>query len=350
MKAFIEIDTSIIAKGSSEALALRRHLQAMKTDIDGVNKVNTQWVEGSKQAAISNRSLLFNFRMLSFAVRTLRREFGVTNPAIEAFSRTMIIGSAVGSLFVATNDLITRGFPALAGKAAEGKVGLDALNAGFVQGSLAVTGLAVGVGALIGLAFGTWIGEGISPVKQMNIAIRTYKEQIEELTGTLKELKAEQAGLNAESTMYAAAIARVNYEIQLQGYTTAAQTETLKMLEGALARASLASADLQAQTAVTTADQKKAAIELETTEKEKKEFRDIVFGEQTLMERLTPFSGQVHRQMARDVTGIPIEVVVDFTGAVFGDARDIVTNVRRGIDEGFAGVGRYLEQARRGRP
>lgn len=353
MVARITIDASVIAKGSPEALALRKAIQGIKTDIDGVTKINTEYVEAGKRTAMSNRTLLFNFRMLSFAVRTLRREFGVTNPLVENLSRTMIIGAAVGSLYVSTNDLITRGLPALAGEAAKGKVGLDALTAGMLAGKLAVTGLAVAIGVLLGIVAGTWFGEWIGGFRPLNQEIKAYKNQVEDLTNSLAALNVEQTALSAESSMYAAALAKVNYEIELQGYATDAQIETKKMLNNEIGRTRMESAGVRAETAMLTADTAKATFEEKQLRDEKKAAVKDIFDPTHMTDKFgigSKVGGIINEAARGNVggTGGPMRVLIDFTNAKFGNARDIEGAVSRGVLEGVNSVGRTLEFLRRG--
>lgn len=351
LRAYIVIDTTVLAKGSPELDNLKAAIRGVAAETEGAGDVNFRLAQASKEATISGRSLLFNFRMLSFAVRTLRRELGVTNPAFEQLSRFMLIGAAAGSLLVSSHQLITRGLPALIGEAGRGMSIMAGFSKAFTAGSVAVIGLTVAVGALIGLAVGTWIGETFSPIKEITREISLYTDQVEELTQALSVLKVEQSDLTAESAMYAAAVARINYEISLQGEATAAQTETLKMLENASKRAAMEQAGLRAATAMTTAEATRAGAEKKQLEDEAKAYRERVWsftGRRTPPEgiqRFNPFN-QANREMIASAVGRtgPIEFLIDFTNARFGDARDITGAVRQGIDQGI----RNLEQMRRG--
>lgn len=357
LRAYITIDTTVMAKGSEELANLRAMLRGLKDEEAGILDVKTRLTDATKEQSISTRSLLLNFRMFSFAVRTLRRELGITHPLFEQFSRVMLVGAAAGTLLVSANTLITKGLPLLVGEVGKGMSVMGGLTAAFEAGNVAVLGLSVAVGALIGFGLGTWIGEQLSPIREMNSAIKSYKELIEDLTDAIGDLKVEQSALSAESSMYAAAIARVNYEIALQGYATDAQTETLKMLEQATSRATVAQADLRAVTSYATSEAMRAADEQSAMEAEKVEARQRAsrVGSPYRREpaeglgRFNPFDAATRDMLARQITGLPVEVIVDFTGALFGNAGDITGAVRRGIDQGFQDVGRILEQLRRGK-
>lgn len=357
LRAYITIDTTVMAKGSEELANLRAALKGVAEDAEGVVKVQTRLTEVGEQSVISTRSLLLNFRMFSFAVRTLRRELGITHPAFESFSRVMLVGAAAGTLFVSANTLITQGLPKLVGEAGKGLSIMGGLAAAFKAGNVAVIGLSVAVGGLIGYAVGSWIGETFTPIREITGAVKAYEDQIEDLTSALTALKVEQSDLSAESSMYAAAIAKVNYEIELQGYATEAQTETLKMLENASKRASMEQSGLRAATAMVTAEATRAAAEKETLEAEAKEYRKGVY------ERFNPFTwgtsgpqgglggerGEANRGNTQGGGNAPISVQVDFTGSTFGRGIDVEDAARRGILQGFGALSaRELEMLRRG--
>lgn len=349
LRAYITIDTTVLAKGSAELAAVRREIESLITAKEGVVSVNTRLVASSQDVAMSTRGALLNFRMFSFAIRTLRREFGVTNPVIEQFSQVLIVGSALGTGLVAGHKLLTVGVKQLSGAYGEGVGTAAGFYAALKAGVLSVTALSIAAAALIGFAVGTWAGEQAPAFKEMTAAIKGYKEAIEDLTGSLSGLKVEQAGLGAEAAVYQAQIARINYEISLQGEATDAQTASLEMLSGAMARLKMEAAGLTAAGAVMGADVTRFQFEQAQVEEERKEYRGAALG------RLNPLTGAAERpggmvaQIAEKFPMVPgFSILIDFTGSVFGAGTDVEGATRRGVLDAIEGVGRILERNRRG--
>jgi len=349
MRAYITIDTTVLAKGSAELAAVRREIESLIEAKKGVVSVNTRMVASSQDVAMSTRSALLNFRMFSFAIRTLRREFGITNPVIEQFSQVLIVGSALGTGLVAGHKLLTTGVKQLTGAYGEGIGAAAGFYAALKAGALSVTLLSVAAAALLGFAVGTWIGEQAPAFKEMTAAVKGYKEAVEDLTGSLSGLKVEQAGLGAEAAVYQAQIARINYEISLQGEATDAQTASLEMLSGAMARLKMEAAGLTAAGAVIGADVTRFQFEQAQVEEERKEYRGAALA------RLNPLTGAADRpgglpaQIAEKISPVPgISILIDFAGSVFGAGTDVEGATRRGVLDALEGIGRILERNRRG--
>jgi hypothetical protein len=250
---------------------------------------------------------------------------------------------------VAGHKLLTVGVKQLSGAYGEGVGTAAGFYAALKAGALSVTALSIAAAALIGFAVGTWAGEQVPIFKEMTAAVKGYKEGIEDLTQSLGGLKVEQAGLGAEAAVYQAQLAKINYEISLQAEATDAQTASVTMLEGALARLKMEAAALTAAGAVTGADVTRFQFEQAQVEEERKEFREAALA------RVNPLAGAAGRpgglpaEIAANFPAVPgISILIDFAGSVFGAGTDVEGATRRGVLDALEGVGRILERSRRG--
>ncbi|MCK4266126.1 MAG: hypothetical protein KAX31_02525, partial [Thermoplasmata archaeon] len=188
-----------IDRPGPEMEQLAEGVQKVSVRIAEINQVQNTYRSTTVSTTASVRHLLLNLRMFSFGIRTLRREFGDTNPAMEAFTTTLIVFSAVGSSAVAGLSLLrgaaarlipvlkglTFGFGALVGTA---KVAIGVL--GFTVGGIGAVLL-----ALAAIPVSIWAMESAS-------GISALKREAKDLGDDLKILEADIASVRAEQDKF----------------------------------------------------------------------------------------------------------------------------------------------------
>ena len=191
----------------------------------------TQVDQAVKTQTLSTRAILLDFRMLSFALRTLRTEFGVTDPTVTAVTDGMITLAATATGLVAGFDLLTKGagpltrsLYTLATGAAAANLSFTAMGIGILSATWPLLLLA---GALIAV---NWYASEAG-TQAARTAIVNYSKEIEKLNKDLATLKGQQSDLNEETQRYDLLISQIDYQVKLQGYATPEQTQQRAYLE-----------------------------------------------------------------------------------------------------------------------
>lgn len=141
--------------------------------------------------------------MFSFGVRTLRREFGDTNPAIEAMSSGLLVMAAAGTMLAASFDIVKKAmvvWPAL--------IGTVKIAIGVIGGLPAVlTALGVAAVALTGIGVLRWISDQTS-------GMAALRQEAKDLAADLRVLDAEIDALTRSQDRFNLSLSATSLEMQ----------------------------------------------------------------------------------------------------------------------------------------
>jgi uncharacterized protein (UPF0335 family) len=196
----------------------------------------------------STRRLVFDLRMLSFAARTLQRQFAQDNEQLKQITDTMVVFSATATGMVVSVSMLSQ-----AGKA----LGLSAFHLAQAGGSMTAMLIAaapavLALTAVIVAAYAAWqvwqhALQSRAGWRAAQNSIDMYTNELERLETELKAINKEQAKLNEETSRYGLLSAQIEYAAALQGYETEEQKGMLDYLRIAEMGASLENQRLQYQ-------------------------------------------------------------------------------------------------------
>uniref|UniRef100_A0A6M3MFY8 Uncharacterized protein n=1 Tax=viral metagenome TaxID=1070528 RepID=A0A6M3MFY8_9ZZZZ len=302
--------------------------------------------------AASVRHLLLNLRMFSFGIRTLRREFGDTNPALEAFSTALIVLSAVGSSAIAAVSLLKPVFAALIPVVHGLTFGLGAL-VGTTKVAIGVLGFtAGGVGAvLIALAaipISIWAMESASGISALKRESKDLGDDLKLLEGDIASLRAEQDKFNLGMSATALRMRELKRAMDLAGegnkalesqYRAAASE--MENMEIQALKASLAIDKLKVSETETKAVQEDL-LRLAAARKMARVRGASGLGEEAIFEAMKaentmgrPSLEALQAGRERGPAGLggigqALSVIVNFPGAIFNTRDDIVSALEAG--------------------
>ncbi len=302
----------------------------------------------------SVRHLLLNLRMFSFGIRTLRREFGDTNPALEAFTTGLIVFSAVGSSAVAGLSLLrgaaARVIPVLKGLT----FGLSSL-VGTAKVAIGVLGFtAAGVGAvLLGLAaipVAVWAMESATGLNALKREARDLAADLKILEVQIGSLRAEQDKFNLGMSATAIRMRELKRAMDLAGEGNKALESQYKSAAAEMENESLAAMRLTLQInrlTVAETEGKAAKDELARLAAARRQSWGIaggVFGEEAIAEAMRREGITSGRPSMKTLGAVMQErgpqglggggqapsVTISFPGAVFNTREDIVGALEEG--------------------
>lgn len=170
----------------------------------------------------SIRGLLLNLRMFSFAIRTLRREFGNTNPIIEKISANLITLAAVTTGVAAAFTMI--------------KGAIDAFWASTTYVVLALQTIIFALGALQVIAIGLAL-----------IALPTVIKGIQNFTSGITQLKREAKDVASDISMMEAAIKQLSLTQERFNIGLSQTSLSIMLLQRAIDLQQTGTEQLQAQ-------------------------------------------------------------------------------------------------------
>ena len=188
-------------------------VKVLKFNVGEITTVTNNVREATSGYGSSVRGLLLNLRMFSFAVRTLRRELGDTNPVIEQISTNLITFAAAATGIVAGLDLMSRVMKVFAGATLPSLIGTLKIAVG-VLGGIGTIATIVGSVLLVTLAKGIFdVTSGISGLRQ---EARALADDLLILKTTLEALNLEQDRFNIGLSATSITMMKLKRAIDLQ--------------------------------------------------------------------------------------------------------------------------------------
>lgn len=188
-----------IDRPGPEMEQLAEGVQKVSVRIAEVNSIQNTYRTTVQSTTASVRYLLLNLRMFSFGIRTLRRQFGDTNPVMEAFSNGLLNLAAAGTILVSGTQIL-KGVIVTLGPIVSGLtfglgalVGTAKILIGVLGGPVSV---AVALLALIAIPVGIWALESASGISAMRREAKALKADLEMLETHLESLRMEQEKFN----------------------------------------------------------------------------------------------------------------------------------------------------------
>jgi len=186
----------------------------------------------SDMSRSSVRGLAFDLRLVSSGLSVLKQEFGGFNPVIDATIGGMRVLSGALSAGLGTISFVSRATYAI--NQQFGGFANMVTAAGGAMSTLTVSSgaFAVVIGAILGLAVGSWIGETVSGINGMKNDIRDLNKELDEYKFRLLDLQDVQAGYREDQALLNMVIQQTEYSIAQQGYATELQAATLAAAQG----------------------------------------------------------------------------------------------------------------------
>lgn len=321
-----------------------------------VNQIQNTYRTTTTSTTASVRMLLLNMRMFSFGVRTLRREFGDTNPVLEQFSSGLITIAAIGTSLVSGVDLIKHSVARLAPIVAGLNFGLGAL-AGTAKIAIGVLGLtAGGVGAVLltlaAIPIASWAMDAASGISALRQEAKSLEVDLKMLETQLKALSAEQDKFNLGTSATQLRLRELKRALDLAGGSNAALEAQIAATTAELENMAIASGYAKLEQSALNVVQTETKIlqdELLRQASARRQARTGpggMIGAETIAEAMRlqgitsgrPSRAFVERaaagreQRAAGLGGGAQSIIINFPGAVFNTAEDIVGSLQAGAE------------------
>ncbi len=214
-----------IDRPGPEMEQLAEGVHKVQVRIAEINQVQNTYRTTVQSTTTSVRYLLLNLRMFSFGIRTLRRQFGDTNPVLEAFSSGLLTLAASGTVLVSGIQLVKGAIGTLGPVVSGLTFGLGAL-VGTAKILIGVLGGPVSVGvallALVAIPVGMWALESVSGISALRREARGLKEDLAMLETHLESLRMEQDRFNLVMSTTQLRLMELNRALDLAGGSNAA--------------------------------------------------------------------------------------------------------------------------------
>lgn len=165
---------------------VQQELGQLNQTFEGARRITVTAGQAVHRVGVSMRGVAMDLRMVSIATAIFRREFEITNPTLEAASRSLLIVSTGATAVLATVDLLSKA-------ARIAKMNFTILGTSIaIAGSALVAFIAVAAAGIAIIAAISWY---FSPAQ---IAAREYADELASLTEIAEEAKIRLEGLRLE--------------------------------------------------------------------------------------------------------------------------------------------------------
>lgn len=332
-----------IDRPGPEMEQLAEGVQKVNVRIAEINQVQNTYKQTTISTTASVRHLLLNLRMFSFGIRTLRREFGDTSPALEAFSTGLITIAAIGSTLVSASSLIKGAIGRLKPLFQAGSKEALKLAADMAALGITWTGVAVAAALLIAIPVSSWLLDAFTGVHELRQEAKSLALDLKMLETRLKSLSAEQEKFNVGMSATQIQMRELKRAIDLAGGSNAALEAQLAVISAEYENMSIVSMKARLEQEALTIAQtegKTAADDLARAASARKQARSRIggfIGEETIaealklqgitegrpsMESLRAAAGGEQSLGGLSIAGAP-QVTITFPGAVFNTEGDI---------------------------
>lgn len=328
---------------TQEAAAMTAELRKMGDVSIQTGDILVNMNQATRSTGYSLRRTLLDLRMFSFAVRTLRREFGSTNPIVDAASSALLIVSAAATGTMTAYSMLTQA--------------QRALSAGTVTAAATMAGLKTGMTALLAVAKALWpvwvilggliagiaIGEYVSGIDSIQRSIKGWKEEVEDLGRSMRDLNLEMGLQNEEMQYYQLWVSNVERAIAKQGYETEAQTRSLEYLNQQLEAGQYEYRRMGYEASVTQNRVAGLTVEMEKGQEEIKAIRGRAMGV------WDPRNwGGGRGAMPGYGGGGGAQVTINIPGAIFNNISDVVSTLQQAGAAAAAALDPSIERGRYG--
>lgn len=310
-----------------------------------VNQIQNIQRTTMQSSTASVRYLLLNLRMFSFGMRTLRRQFGDTNPALEQFTNSLMTLAAIGTSVVAGTTLITgamaRLTPILAGVTFGTLIGGAKILIGLLGGPV---GVAAALLTIVAIPISGWVMDSVSGIHTLRQEAKGLEFDLKMLESQLKTLSAEQDKFNLGMSATQIEMRKLKRAIDLAGGSNKELEAQLAALTAEYENMSIANMEAtlrQRELRVVQTDAKVIADDLLRLESARRQARSRMggfIGEETIFEAMklqditkgrptwqalgAAAGGERRPGGLGPTTGSP-SVTINFPGAVFNTEGDI---------------------------
>jgi len=191
IRIVLEID-----RPGPEMAQLAEGVQTVGVRIAEINQIQNTYRQTTVSTTASVRNLLLNLRMFSFGIRTLRREFGDTNPVLESFSTAMITVAAAGTMAVSGVALITQTMAKLSPYLISTSKEAVALAASMAGLGITWSMVAVTAGLVVAIPLASWAMDSISGISALRQEAKDLESDLAMIENRLKSMSAEQDKFN----------------------------------------------------------------------------------------------------------------------------------------------------------
>lgn len=221
---------------------LTEDLAGAKFQIGELTIVQNNFSAATQSTGLSVRGLLLNLRMFSFGVRTLRREFGDTNPALEAISQGLLVLAASGTLVASGFTIITNiakdlPFITLAFQTV-------AFAAKTALAAVSLTALAVAGGVLIAIPLLQWWSDQVTGMAALRQEAKALAADLKALEAELDSLTRTQARFNLGMSALSLEMQKLKQAIDLQESGTEAMEARYAAMNAEMANARIQAAEM----------------------------------------------------------------------------------------------------------
>ncbi len=351
IKLELEVDA---ASGTAVLNQASSGLQNLIFNIDNSTTITNNAAKATASYSGSLRATLMSFRMFSFALRSLRRELGDTNPALESVTTGLIILSSAGTGIAAGMRLIGQAANKLSKTHLKG---LGAQLAFLKTTALANIPVLIAVGATIATAFAvSYLSDWASGATKVRREIKALDADLGMMKATLEAVNLAQDRFNLGVSATSLTMMKLQRAIDLQQSGTEGLEATLKQVnaeyrdmqitasEAALATQSLTLTKKGLQFAADEAAREQKAIKIAGRSVGPSGMMMTPDRIQAALRRMNWTEGNVNMRRLRQTVrqggpgggGGAVSVTVTFPGANIMNSDDV-----RGA---FEGLGQYLNQ------
>ncbi len=331
---------------------LAEDITGAKVAIGEMTIVQNKYATSATSTGTSVRRLLLDLRMFSFGVRTLRREFGDTNPAIEAMSQALLVLAASGTMVVSGLSLITgvsKKLPFI-----QLVFQTVAFAAKTTLAAASITMLAAGATLLIAIPLLGWIRDQTSGMATLRREAKDLAADLRVLGAEIDSLTRSQDRFNLGMSSLSLQMQKLKQAIDLQESGTEAMEARYAALSAEYANARLEASEYALVLQELNIAEKEGAALAEDLERRKRAKQlarnwmgvgGIISEEDIFraMQREGITEGRpsmtsinaVREQNAQGMSGGTPSVLVQFLNSVFNTEGDIEGAVTRGVERGL---------------
>ena len=193
---------------------LAEDISGAKIQIGEMTIVQNKYGAAATSTGLSVRRFLLDLRMFSFGVRTLRREFGDTNPALEAMSSALLVLAASGTMVAAAFDIVrgvSKNLPFI-----QLAFQTVAFAAKTTLATVSVGALATVASVLVGIPVLMWISDQVTGMAALRQEAKTLAADLRVLGSEIDSLTRSQDRFNLGMSALSLQMMKLKQAIDLQ--------------------------------------------------------------------------------------------------------------------------------------
>ena len=221
---------------------LAEDLTGAKVVLRDLTIVQNKYSAAATSTGTSVRGLLLDLRMFSFGVRTLRREFGDTNPALEAMSQGLLVLAASGTMVISGMSLIRKVIGGVRSGYTQLAFQTVAFAAKTTLATISVTALAAGAAVLVGIPLLMWINDQVSGMAALRQQAKALAADMRMLDVEIETLTMSQERFNLGMSALSLQMMKLKQAIDLQQSGTEAMEAAYAVMSAEMVNARIQAA------------------------------------------------------------------------------------------------------------